>query len=1588
MQLSGVAPAQSATGSMATLTLAGSGFTSATAVELVAADKTVYKAASVSLDTLTQLTADFDLKKVPQGVYSVEVSGAGGSSSTLAGAFTVTPAGRGHLDTKLILPTALGRHIPATLYVQYSNTGSQALPAPLLVLYAPPETIAGQTIINLPLLTLNSALLVSGYWTSSLPAGYSHTVEILASGKEVPGWLEPGESVTVPVYYAGMQQPWSFAEKSFEFGLQTYTQHDPTTLNWSSVQASLQPPGVSTAAWNAIFPGLTAALGNTWGGYVAMLDDEAQYLGKLGEDVTDVSRLWQFAINQANGLSPVPVLDRETDLTVPSTALPLDFTRTLQNSIAARNTLGPLGYGWADNWQYALSVASDGTVTVTMPSGAMRIFQPDSRGTDYFAQPGDNGILTQGTGGIYQLQESDGTIESFNPDGTLSTLTDTHGNHIAAGYTSGRLTGLTSSSGGSLTIAYNSAGLIQSVASSDGRTVTYAYDSTDHYLISVAGYGGGTTKYAYITGPSPAIAQRLDHDRIPGRDRRGFHVRLDRPAGRACRRAAESTRLRLRYTGGKVTVTNAAGDASSYSYDDLGNLLKFVDPLGNVTFATYNPAGAIKSLTGPTGLEESFTYDGSGNLVSETNPLGQTTRFTYTGQDNLLASTIDPQGDVTSYQYDASGDLTTIQYPDFSVQTATYDALGDPLSLTQQTGAVSAATYNAAGQVASVTLSDGSQLTYTYNAVGEIATATDPSGKTTLTYNAAGNLTAVSYPNGTSLQYTYSKGQRIRMVAMSGATVIATVNYTYTQSGQLAGLTDGAGKPIISYTYNALGELTKELKGDGTSTTYKYDADGHLVELTNNAAGGAVDSHFQYTYNALGQVATEVTGAGTWAYTYDSLGALTGAIFTSTNPSIPSQNLTYVYNAAGDRIQTIANGATATYTSNSVNEYTTITSPDGTTTDTYNASGDLVSRTDPSGTTTYSYDSLNRLIGITSPAGSLSYQYDALGNVIATTHNGQTTHDLVDPTGLGDVVAQVNASGSLVAGYTYGLGLVSQTTPSATSYYEFDALGAAAGLTTVGASPRTSSLVASYSYLPFGSLLSSTGTAANPFTFAGQTGAQTDASGLSLMGARSYDSTTGQFTTNDPLGIAGGTPNLRLYVGNSPTNALAPTGLGDGSFTNAVDDLGTVASSALAPALTQISAAFGGLGLALNVPGMASVTAQAGAPSGTVVLGGALAGTLSGLETTAHATETSTSHYVVGAGSETAVLPIPTRKRVAPEAKKPHKGGSVTTTGKVSSKAASPGSHALSPAATGGAATASDTAMPASIIVVESGNTQVPGLGGSPGSAGMQGMDGNSGNPGDDGDPGSSGPSGVSGISGIGGSGSTSSSSPSTASTAMGFDPNAKLGPVGYGTQNYVSGSALTLFPYTVDFENSPTATAPAQQVTITDQLDPNFDLGTFQLTEIAFGDTRIAIPPGTQSFNTTVPMTYNGQTFNVVITAGLNYATRQVYARFQSVDPATQLPPDVLTGFLPPEDGTGRGQGFISYIISPKPGLPNGTQIRNVAVITFDSNSPISTDQVSETDPSQGIDPTKEDLITLVTVPPTASVAPCRPPRARRRSP
>jgi uncharacterized repeat protein (TIGR01451 family) len=148
-------------------------------------------------------------------------------------------------------------------------------------------------------------------------------------------------------------------------------------------------------------------------------------------------------------------------------------------------------------------------------------------------------------------------------------------------------------------------------------------------------------------------------------------------------------------------------------------------------------------------------------------------------------------------------------------------------------------------------------------------------------------------------------------------------------------------------------------------------------------------------------------------------------------------------------------------------------------------------------------------------------------------------------------------------------------------------------------------------------------------------------------------------------------------------------------------------------------------------------------------------------------------------------------------------------------------------------------------------------------------------------------------------------------------------------------------------------------------------------VSEFGFGDLVFPLPPGTVSVATNVPYSYLGSNFQVQVQIGIQPGSGLVHASFYSIDPNTSLPPPVNIGFLPPEDGTGRGQGHVTYTIRAKASLPNGTQLTNVALISFDNQPSIATDQVDDSNPAAGVDPGKQCLITLDSVPPTSSVLP-----------
>jgi WD40 repeat protein/subtilase family serine protease len=177
------------------------------------------------------------------------------------------------------------------------------------------------------------------------------------------------------------------------------------------------------------------------------------------------------------------------------------------------------------------------------------------------------------------------------------------------------------------------------------------------------------------------------------------------------------------------------------------------------------------------------------------------------------------------------------------------------------------------------------------------------------------------------------------------------------------------------------------------------------------------------------------------------------------------------------------------------------------------------------------------------------------------------------------------------------------------------------------------------------------------------------------------------------------------------------------------------------------------------------------------------------------------------------------------------------------------------------------------------------------------------------------------------------------------IDPNEKQAPAGFGEGRFVTGREP--IPYTILFENLPTAQAHAYQVLITDQLDPNLDWRTFEVGTISFRGGRYTVdaPPGQRYFETEVRMSQDDGGLLVRVQAGIDLSTGVVTYRLTAIDPRTGEPPtSPRLGILPPNNEQREGEGFVTFRVAPKPSVASGTVITNSATIVFDTEASIET--------------------------------------------
>jgi RHS repeat-associated protein len=703
--------------------------------------------------------------------------------------------------------------------------------------------------------------------------------------------------------------------------------------------------------------------------------------------------------------------------------------------------------------------------------------------------------------------------------------------------------------------------------------------------------------------------------------------------------AGQTTTTTYNGFGEPLTITNPKTEITTMAYDPNRFLLSVTGAIpGSTTTFTYDPVGRVKTTTDSEGYTVTNAYDNLNRLVQQTFPDGTTRTTLY---DRLtVGSTTDRLGRTTSYVNDALGRMIQTTDPLGRIIHQTWCACGSLQTLTDGNGNVTTWNYDPQGRVTSKVYADGKGDTFVYeNSTSRLKSKTDALLQT-ISYGYArdNNLISITYTNAKNLTpnvtfaYDAAFNRRTTMTDGTGVTAYAynpvngqlgagklqgvtgplpnsTLSYTYDQLGRIINRSINGAANQSTFAYDPLGRVTSEINDlgifttayvnqtarplsltypNGQSTLYQYFdnlGDQRLKQIANFGAGAAVLSQFDYSYDAEGQILSwgqQTSGANSFALGYDLAGQLTSANLTGATP----KTFAYGYDPAGSRTNETINAAPAPVTVNNLNELVARTG--GTPAAfAYDANGNLLSETtnvaapappaggeDPTerqrgkgnsggngnqgngghdrddknenappppvtiaSTETFEWDAENRLTAINQSATNArsEFTYDGLGRRVKIVEKTGTTITATRQFILdGLTTAEEFDSTGVLAKQFFTQGQINGAVPV---FYTRDYLGSVREV-----ADSTGTIQSRFDYDPYGRRTLISGSDIADFGFTGHF--FHTLSSLHLAPYRNYDAGEGRWLSRDilPNSERSQGTNIYSYVKNQPLSATDPDG--------------------------------------------------------------------------------------------------------------------------------------------------------------------------------------------------------------------------------------------------------------------------------------------------------------------------------------------------------------------------------------------------------------------------------------------------------------
>lgn len=460
-------------------------------------------------------------------------------------------------------------------------------------------------------------------------------------------------------------------------------------------------------------------------------------------------------------------------------------------------------------------------------------------------------------------------------------------------------------------------------------------------------------------------------------------------------------------------ITGASNQQYNYSYDSQGNMIAIEDPVRRTTALRYNPSfnnlsgftdargngiqygydssGNMTSITYKDGTSEFFTYDSCGNILTWANRRGGVVAYTYNARSQVTSKDYsDTPGYIDfTYDYDNAGNLISIVDAN-GITTMTYDPNTDWLTrIEYPSGHFFNYGYDNLGRRTKRTEDSNNKVNYIYDTLGRLDRMTDSNNLLIVDYgyDSAGRLIRKTLGNGVYSTYEYDiVGHLMHLINYKPVNaVLSRFDYTYDSDGKRTSMTTLDG--TYTYGYDPLGQLTSVTYPDSHKVTYSYDPIGNRISVndnglvtaytTNNMNQYTVAGDTTYTYDADGDLKTKIESGVTTTYAYDIENRLIGV-------STPTDTWTYKYDAFGNRIASLHNGARINYIVDPIGYGNVVAEYDcnENLVARYDHGYGLLARTEATGIPAYyTFDAIGSTSEITDPTGTIlnSYKYDPFG---------------------------------------------------------------------------------------------------------------------------------------------------------------------------------------------------------------------------------------------------------------------------------------------------------------------------------------------------------------------------------------------------------------------------------------------------------------------------------------------------------------------------------------------------------------------------------------------------------------------------------